>query len=178
MQLMLVIAALVSFDEKVFTISCLYWKMLNVQTVQRPLTGNALLTIRGSSSWSATLFSSVFLHAEVLTVWWNLADWGGRDGHSPFYDLLLLNRIPWPPVTLWMGGSQLFGYDLANAIFRENLSSLLIWALPRMPSNAVLRAGWGGEEILSGNAGEGDPHPSPSFYFFPPSNIWYFSSFL
>ncbi len=38
----------------------------------------------------------------------------------------------------------IFEYDQANVIcFRENLSSLLIWALPRMPLNANHRAGGG-----------------------------------
>ncbi len=41
-----------------------------------------------------------------------------------------------------------------------------------------LRAGWGGGEMLSANAGRKDSHPSPFCYFSPPSHRWYFLSFF
>ncbi len=56
----------------------------------------------------------LLLHAEVLTFYWNLADWGGGGGCSSFYDLLF-NRTPWDAVArrelpwpLWMVGSKPF----------------------------------------------------------------------
>ncbi len=58
-------------------------KMLNVQTVQGSFGGKLLnrsLTICSRSSWS-TSFSSLCVlglsNAEMLTVWWCVADWEG-----------------------------------------------------------------------------------------------------
>ncbi len=57
-----------------------------------------------SSSWIASLLSS-----EVLSVWRNLADWGGGGaGCSSFKDLQLLNRMRWLIGILWMGRSKPF----------------------------------------------------------------------
>jgi hypothetical protein len=81
---------------------------------------------RENLSFLSTFF--FFRHAEVLTAWWNIADWGGWGGRSSFYDLLLLNKTPWPYG--WEDRSHF--WTLANVIwppfcFRENLSFLSIF---------------------------------------------------
>ncbi len=72
------------------------------------------------------MFGNWKKHAEVLTVWWNLADWGGGGGRSSFYDLLFLNRTQ---RDLMDGRIEaVYDHDLAKVnclpfYFRENLSS-------------------------------------------------------
>ncbi len=116
-QLMLVIAEMVSYVEKIFTISCLYWMMLNVQNVQRALAGKCLnflfTVVHHGQLFVPSLFFFFFRHADV---WWNLADWGGGGGHFFFYYLLLLKR------------TRDVMDERIDAIFGRNLSNV-IWPL-------------------------------------------------
>ncbi len=53
--------------------------------------------------------------------------------------------------------ATIFGYDLTNRIWLPFAFLLLDWALLRMLLDAILKVGWGGGEMLSENAGRGDP---------------------
>ncbi len=60
------------------------------------------------SSWSASLIllCSRSSNIEVLTVWWNLGDWGGVA--TSYITFQSFNRIPWLPQLLCEGGAAPF----------------------------------------------------------------------
>ncbi len=114
---------------------------------------NVQLTIHSGSSWSASCFflcvfplltgrgvDCLMVFGRLLSRGWSL---------SPFIAYCYLighSDLPWHYG--WEDCSH-FGYDLANIIwlpfcFRENLSSLLVWALTRILLDATL----GGREML------------------------------
>ncbi len=117
---------------------------------------NVQLTICSSPSWSPLCFFLSVFSSNTQRCWLSDGDWlpeGVGWTLPPFYNLLTLNRTPWPAMTLWVEGSQPF-LDMTwpPFCFREKLSSLLFWALPSMQSKVDFMAGWGGGEMLSTNS--------------------------
>ncbi len=93
----------------------------------------------------------------------------------PFHSIMLLIRTLWPYG--WKDLSHFWiwhGENLAHFLLQRKSIISSYWALRNMPSNANFRAGWGGRVMLSVNAGRKDSYSSPSCYFSPSSNGWYF----
>jgi hypothetical protein len=109
---------------------------------------NVQLTIYSSHNGQLLVSSSQFSPLICKGVDSLMLDCGllteGEEVVTPsFYRLMLLNGMPWPAVTLGMGGSQRFLDMTCPTLFGLYFasSSLLLWALPGRQANTNF--GWG-----------------------------------
>jgi hypothetical protein len=179
---MLVIAEMVSVVEKVFT-TCLYWKMLNVQMDSRLWQENVQLTISSSPSLSASFFFLCVFFSNTQRWWLSDGGWlteGEGVVPPPFIALCYWiehHDPPWPHV--WKNFSQFWISNLAAVLLQRKIIISSCLYRPCQACCQTPTVGWGegwGDAIIRRWA-EG-LLPVTICYFSPPSNLWYFLSFL